>query len=299
MRLNIHLVRRAPQFTNTLLQREIDLRGLRLSSLDENVLVLLDNNFDVINLTSNALTTLEYFPTASAANHQSLKMDRVVSLIVHRNEIRRLSTPSCVLALPNVQNFLADKNQIAAVRELCCLRYWKKLEVISLEENPIWDSNAENFSEEKIRAFLVFLCPKLKLINYERVLEADRELAKECKSEFKRLTESWDGIGAAASVDNVPGEGKKVRKRGREGRTAAASPSKTALLSDSSKGDGVSATSVVDNNGSEHAVLQARLDEIENRLMSDDIGADEMAQLEEEMTGISVKMESLKRRKRS
>ncbi|CBZ29401.1 putative U2 small nuclear ribonucleoprotein 40K [Leishmania mexicana MHOM/GT/2001/U1103] len=307
MRLTMDLVRLAPQFTNTMLQREIDLRGLRISSLDEHVLVLLENNFDVVNLSSNALTALEYFPMKSAAgsSDKDVRMSRVTTLVAHRNEIQRVSVASCVSALPNVVHFLADRNRLACVRDLYFLKQWKKLEVVSLEDNPVWETNSNNFDSEKLRAFLVFLCPRLKLINYQRVTQADRERAQKAKDEFKKLVQSWETpltlCAVTRSQSSSTVDGKKTRKRGREGRTAAATAvaSNVVTLDDEPANGATSATpAAADVNEDDDAALQARLDQLEERLLSDDVTAEEIAQLEEEMTEISERMASARKRKR-
>ncbi|CAM42819.1 putative U2 small nuclear ribonucleoprotein 40K [Leishmania braziliensis MHOM/BR/75/M2904] len=307
MRLTIDLVRLAPQFTNTMLQREIDLRGLRISSLDEHVLVLLDNNFDVVNLSSNALTALEYFPTKTApgSSGKDVRMSRVATLVAHRNEIQRVSVSSCVSALPNVVHFLADRNRLACVRDLYFLKEWKKLEVVSLEGNPVWEANSSNFNSEKLRAFLVFLCPKLKLINYQRVTRTDRERAQEAKDEFKRLVQSWEAplkLSAATGLQSSScADGKKMRKRGREGRAAAAAAAvSNAVTVGDEPGNGATSLTpaAADVDEDDDAALQARLGQLEERLLSDDVTAEEITQLEEEMTEISERMTAARKRKR-
>ncbi|KPI89616.1 putative U2 small nuclear ribonucleoprotein 40K [Leptomonas seymouri] len=307
MRLSIELVRRAPQFTNTLLQREIDLRGLRISSLDEHVLVLLDNSFDVINLSSNALTALEYFPTRIVGRGKNSTMDRVVSLIVHRNDIQRVSVTSCVLALPNVRHFVADRNRFSAVHDLCFLKQWKKLEMVSLEENPVWVENSSNYDEAKLRAFLVFLCPHLKLINYQRVSKSDRECLQNNKKEFKELIASWEaapfGPAGVVTSSSLTADGKKVRKRGREGRAAAAAagtcnPLVSVVESDPVVEAAADGSGGAVGGGDDDDALQARLDQLEERLLADDVTAEEIAQLEEEMTEITNAMAAARKRRR-
>lgn len=313
MRLSIDLVRRAPQFTNTLLQREIDLRGLRVSSLDEHVLVLLDNSFDVVNLSSNALTALEYFPTKTTGSGKDVRMSRVTTLIAHRNEIQRVSVTSCALALPALRHFVADRNRFSAVQELCFLKHWKKLEVLSLEENPVWAENSNNFDTAKLRAFLVFLCPSLKLINYQRVTKADRDCMQENKKEFKELMAVWESspfgpsATTAASSSSLAAEGKKLRKRGREGRAAAAAaaalnppplPVSVSAEEEAVADDAAAAVEVAAGEEDSDDALQAHLDQLEERLLSDDVTAEEIAQLEEEMTEIAAKMAAARKRKR-
>ncbi|KAG5495309.1 hypothetical protein GH5_02964 [Leishmania sp. Ghana 2012 LV757] len=306
MRLTMDLVRLAPQFTNTMLQREIDLRGLRISSLDEQVLVLLENNFDVVNLSSNALTALEYFPTKTAvgSSDKDVRMSRVTTLIAHRNEIQRVSVASCVSALPNVVHFLADRNRLACVRDLFFLKHWKKLEMVSLEDNPVWERNSSNYDREKLRAFLVFLCPKLKLINYQRVTQTDRERAQEAKDEFKQLVQLWEApLTASRLQPSFTADGKKVRKRARECRAAAgaaATATSDAVAIDDGHGNGATSATpaAADVNEDDDDALQARLDHLEERLLSDDVTAEEITRLEEEMAEIAARMTAARKRSR-
>lgn len=321
MRLTLTHLRRAPQFTNVLLQREVDLRGLGLSSLDENALVMLNNEFDVVNLTSNALTALEYFPTADANSHKGGCMDRVTTLIVHRNQIQKVSTVSCALALPNVTHFLADRNNFRAARDVLFLRHWKKLEIVSLEDNPLWDSNPEGFDASTLRAFLVYLCPSLKLINYARVLQSDRDRTESLRKEFKALVSQWDG--AALTLGSA--DGKRIRKRGRANRAAnngnhPTDTSAHAALTKESTNEGnadtgateeeaalaaahtATATAVAAEEGREKDAegdrVQARLDEIERRILSEDITSEEIVALEQEMNELMAEQERRKKRRK-
>lgn len=311
MRLTLNHLRRAPQFTNAILQREVDLRGLGLSSLDENALVLLNNDFDVINLTSNALTTLEYFPTTDPAGKWS-SMDRVTTLIAHRNRIHKVSVTSCALALPGVTHFLADRNEFRSVRDLLFLRHWKRLEVVSLEGSPVWEGNPEDFDPTKLRAFLVFLCPRLKLVNYARVLEVDRSRADTLKKEFKALIAQWDG-NAPTSTST---DGRKTRKRGRDNRGAAAKDEGSAADHAVEKGPAAApqaaneeaadeavespktAEVVTKDRNLDEETLQARLNHIEQRILSDDITSEEIVALEQEMNELVAEQERRKKRRK-
>lgn len=292
MRLTLDLVRRAPQFINPLLQRELDLRGQRISSLDEHTLLLLEDSFDVVNLTSNALTSLEYFPITS-------KMVRVVTLVAHRNHLQKVSLPSCVLALPNVVHFLADHNNFRTAKNLCFLRYWRKLEVVSLEDNPVSRDNPEQLDEDMLRAFLVFLCPSLKLINNGRVVEADRKRAAAHKAHFKVIFSEWEASGSAAAV--VGADGKKIRKRARERRVEnqGATMDTVGQTPKSLHGAGGSPAREEDDDDNGGASrLQARLDQLEARISADDITAEEITSLEQEILEITVEQERRQRRRK-
>lgn len=282
MRLTIDHIRRAPQFVNTLQQREVDLRGLRISSLDENALLCMYDGFDVINLTSNALTALEYFPQKNADQGTDMKMRRLVTLIVHRNQIQKVSVPSCVLALPNVEHFLADDNNFKTLSDILFLKFWKKLQIVSLELNPVWVRNADGYDEAKLRALLVYLCPKLKLINYQRVTQTDRDAAALYKKEFKLLVEEWErgSVGDASQ--------RKTRKRGRENRAAHGASEGTFVVAAEGQTTSQSAVGKHQGDGEPEDAddLHARLERLEMQMENPDVTQEEIVALEEEMNQV-------------
>ncbi|ESL11463.1 U2 small nuclear ribonucleoprotein 40k Da [Trypanosoma rangeli SC58] len=257
MRLTVDIIRRAPQFTNTLLQREIDLRGLGLTVLDERPLQLLNDSFDVLNLSQNPLVRLEYFPSGIGAGTASKAggtvsvdpgrrmMLRLQSLIVHRNRLSHVSEGTCAALLPNMRAFLADYNDFRELRDLLFLSHWQKLEILSIEHNPV----TQHESEVRLRAFVVFLCPKLKLVNYQRVTQVDRRNVETMRGEFEQIMKEWRCLGEQSrggqskngecngKTTGVNGGGavnsRGPRKRGREARAAAA-----AAANNFNRGDG-------------------------------------------------------------
>ncbi|RNF11381.1 U2 small nuclear ribonucleoprotein 40k Da [Trypanosoma rangeli] len=257
MRLTVDIIRRAPQFTNTLLQREIDLRGLGLTVLDERPLQLLNDSFDVLNLSQNPLVRLEYFPSGIGAGTASMAgetvsvdpgrrmMLRLQSLIVHRNHLSHVSEATCAALLPNMRAFLADYNDFRELRDLLFLSHWRQLEILSIEHNPV----TQRESEVRLRAFVVFICPKLKLVNYQRVTQVDRRNVETMREEFEQIMKEWRCLGEQSrggqskngecndKTAGVNGDaavnGRRPRKRGREARAAAA-----AAANNFSSGDG-------------------------------------------------------------
>lgn len=245
MRLTLDMVRRAPQFTNTLRQREIDLRGLGLTVLDERPLLMLNDSFDVLNLSQNPLARLDYFPGSGPALKGGLErsrrmLTRLQSLVVHRNRLFHVSESACAAVLPNLRAFLADHNEFRELRDLLFLSKWPHLEILSIEHNPV----TLNENGARLRAFVVFLCPKLKLVNYQRVTMVDRSNVEAMRAEFAQLVNEWrlrdtekeknaisnngsSVMGTASEIDSgsLPNE-RKVRKRGREARSAAAAKEK-------------------------------------------------------------------------
>eukprot|EP00796_Vickermania_ingenoplastis_P013389 gene13389-9215_t len=260
MRLTIEHLRRAPQFTNTLLQREIDLRGLCISVLDANALIQLNDEFDVINLCNNALSSLDSFPGTSSISG-SKKMMRVSTIIAHRNKLQKVHIESCVQALPAVRYFVADKNLFSSAKDLVFLSYWRNLEVVSLQQNPFWKSNPEGLQEKELRAFLCFLCPKLRLIDGNRVTKADKESAASLKPRFEGLLHGW---GASSAVSG----GKKSRKRGR-GKDPVSENNVAGTARGETRGD----------TSDDVEEQRRKLAEMEERLSAPDLTAEELDQL--------------------
>lgn len=279
MRLTVEHLRRAPQFTNTMLQREIDLRGLCISVLDPSVLLKLNNDFDVINLCNNALTVLESFPTAgfSGCTTSSPPLQRINTLIVHRNKIQKVHIETCVRALPGIRYFVADRNNFSTVKDLSFLRLWSDLEVLSLQLNPVWKTNPEGFSPEEIRAFLTHVCSKkLRLIDNERVTEADRETAKTHAAKFDALLQQWTGV-------QPPADGRgKTRKRGRNAVATERPTSSGADYPSASSRNPADA-----QNANEEEERRLKLARIEERLNAEDTTPEELEQLEREMMELS------------
>lgn len=280
MRLTIDLLRQAPQITNAVSQRELDLRGLRVTSLDEHALVLLGDTFDCINLTSNALSSLEYFPLTNTPTGKSAVMQKVVTLIVHNNQLQKVSVASCVRALPNVRHFLADRNNFKTVHDLLFLKQWPALEIVSFERNPLFSTNPDGLTNDKIRAFLVYLCPNLKLINYERVREVDRRLAATMSDEFAKLAQSQSDTDVSSSGTGA----KKIRKRGRENRGKTTADTAT----DPNGGEGEA--HITDE------MRDQRFAELQERL-GEDLTEEEVAQISREIEQLTMEASRSKRRR--
>ncbi|KAG8347365.1 putative Leucine rich repeat [Trypanosoma vivax] len=331
MRLTLDTIRRAPQFTNTLLQRELDLRGLGITVLEEHPLLLLNNSFDVINLSQNPLVRLEYFPTGdgvttakgTAADHTQGMMTRLQSLIVHRSRISHVSEATCAAVLPNLRVFAADHNEFSELRDLLFISHWKCLEILSIEHNPVTVKE----SATRLRAFVVYLCPKLKLVNYERVTQVDRRNVEVMQEEFARLIKEWrqldkrqqelcagystgvSGTVAELSLNSGSATSKKIRKRGRQAREAAASGDTPGLESDavpavdngalSAATDSGSATSATPAVDGEHTI-QKRLEALEAKMAAAET-EEELVEIQQEIMELeaAAKQQAESKRKRA
>lgn len=290
MRLTIDHIRRAPQFTNTMLQRELDLRGLCISVLDEHPFLQLQNDFDVINLCNNALTTLESFPvylpppqlTRSSSCSQdasrSQPLCRVSTLIVHCNKIQKVSVSTCVRALPFLKYFVAEKNNFSSVKGLLFLQYWKELEVISLLNNSVWTTNPEKYTIPEIRGLLCHMCPKLRLIDNERVTHLDKTVAAEKSAQFEELLCQY-------GVETNNRE-RKVRKRGRIATADNRSSYGNVQSTDSINSSTISFSSNERDADTEEG-RKLKLARLEERINADDISPEEFDELEKEIMKLS------------
>ena len=203
VRLTQDILERAPQITNPLGDRELDLRGNGITLLDDAPLALLRDSFDVIDLTDNSLHTLDSFP----------RMERLSTIIVHKNKLSRLAM-SAVGNTPNIHSFVADDNSFQTLESLIALGSWKKLERVSLQ-GPF---NAVSLHDD-FRPFLVYLCPKLKLINFQRVLQVEREASAAKKESFEALIRNAGGAASLAMTLGV--DQRRARRRGKTRRTGS------------------------------------------------------------------------------
>lgn len=255
MRLDEATILRSPQHMNPLGERELDLRGNGLTLLDEGPLSQLDDSFDVIDLTDNSLTSIEYVP----------EMRRLTTLIAHRNRIQRVSL-SAALRLPNLHSFIADDNNFTLLDQLVVFGKFSKLERVSIGgSNPV-------ARHEHFRAFLIFLCPKLKLINFQRVLAVERDAAAVLRKTFDVIVQN--SAGAAALSMNVRNE-LRQRKRGRN----------AAKLDGDAPGDNMDGAARGGTSNEQEEQLDSKIAKLQDRI--------DAAETEEEMSSLMEEMEAL------
>lgn len=269
MRLDEHVILRSPQITNPLGERELDLRGNGLTLLDEAPLSQLDDSFDVIDLTDNNLTAVEYFPL----------MKRLTTIIAHRNRLQRFSL-SAALRVPNLHTFVADDNAFSSLEQLIVFAKLKHLQRVSL------GGSNRVAQHEYFRPLMIFLCPNLKLINFQRVLQAERQASSSLRSTFEALIASASGA-AAVSLTLAITE-KSQRKRSRAAKSLTTAPgSATSVTSPPEGGDaaGGSESNIFDK----ISQLQQKIDDAQTE--------EEMSALMEEMEALQDALDRKRRRK--
>lgn len=168
--------------SNALGDREMDLRGLALTSLDALLLsrsILNDDildksnaikstaykylvDVDTINVTDNDLTILDFgVPT----------LLRFSNIIASNNRLSHLSV-NLSKFFPNLNTLILDNNKFTSLsRTGSILSKFKYLRTLSLLNNPVINKN-------HYRLYLIAKCPRLQTLDYERVTKDERDKSK-------------------------------------------------------------------------------------------------------------------------
>ena len=194
VRLTVELVHRSPQCTNCLGERQLNLRGCGLQVLESqttaasatagrqvDLLLDLAQQFDVWDLSDNHLMWLDGLafpprPVASTSAPAAPAATRLSTLILHNNRIHRISVGTARSLASSLHTLLLHHNQIQCLPDLLPLRELHNLERLSLVGNPVTQ-------ERDYRVATIAMCgPKLKLLDFNRVLQHERVAAETWKA---------------------------------------------------------------------------------------------------------------------
>ncbi|CAH8430468.1 unnamed protein product [Heterobilharzia americana] len=164
VRITAEIVENAPQFTNAIKDRELDLRSYKFPAI-ENLGCTLDQ-FDTIDLSENEIRKLDGFPL----------LKRLKSLILTNNKIARISE-DLGQQLPNLLTLILTGNYLSDLKDLDPLSSCDKLNFLSLLHCPV--TMRANY-----RLYVISRVTSLRFLDYRRVTQAERKLAR---SMFKRL----------------------------------------------------------------------------------------------------------------
>lgn len=180
MRLTPDAILSAPQSLNCVHEYQLTLRGLGIQIIEN--LGVTENQFDAIDLTDNAIATLDGFP----------KLTKVRTLYVTNNKVARLSE-TLGESLPNLEWLVLTNNRVSKFSELDkCLRGLPRLKYLSLVDNPVVRGS-------DYRLFVISRCPGIKMLDYCKVTEAERAAASDGRWAEKD----------AAELDRKSGRGKR------------------------------------------------------------------------------------------
>jgi len=186
-RLTADLIAQSPQYLNPLREREIDLRGNKISVIEN--LGATQDQFNSIDLSDNEIQKLENFPVL-----MKLKM-----LHLSNNRVARIA-PGLGEHIPNLDTLILSNNKLENLSDLDNLESFKRLKMISLIGNLV--TQKPNY-----RLHLIAKVPSLKVIDFVKVKPREKTDAYRLYSLGKKGLPLEDEKGKEKkSKSFVPGE---------------------------------------------------------------------------------------------
>lgn len=154
VRLTVDLIENSPQFMNPLKQRELDVRGNKLSMIEN--LGATEDQFDTIDVSDNEISVVGNFP----------QMKRLRSLLCNNNKVSRVD-PNLGDSIPALESLILTNNRVTALGDLLVLVSLSELRNLSLIGNPV-------SKHPKYRMFVINLLPTLAVLDFTKVKEKER-----------------------------------------------------------------------------------------------------------------------------
>ncbi|KAJ3031136.1 UNVERIFIED_CONTAM: U2 small nuclear ribonucleoprotein A' [Siphonaria sp. JEL0065] len=186
MKLDYDVLNNATSFIDAVKDRCLDLRSLKIPVI-ENIAVTRDLN-DTIDLTDNDISVLADFPP----------MTRLHSLLLSNNRITSIAD-SLPKQLPNLESLIMSNNQIQELGDLNVLGEWKNLVRVAFLGNPVC-------TKKNYRAWIIFQCPNVRVVDFRRVKDVERKDAKALFSGSKQAKTLASETASKVSTF-TPGEG--------------------------------------------------------------------------------------------
>ncbi|KAL9588056.1 MAG: hypothetical protein Q9203_003133 [Teloschistes exilis] len=158
MRLTAELIQNSLSYLNPLKERELDLRGHKIPTI-ENLGVAKDQ--DAIDFTDNDINAVSNFPLSP----------RLHTLLLARNRVNSIQ-PTLANSIPNLTTLVLTSNNVAELADLDPLRNLPRLTHLSLLENPVT-------RKEHYRYWIIWRCPAVRFLDYQKVKDAERKKATE------------------------------------------------------------------------------------------------------------------------
>lgn len=206
VRLTADLIQNSLSYLNPLNERELDLRGHRIPTI-ENLGVA--GPQDAIDFTDNDIQILGNFPLSP----------RIQTLLLARNRISTIQ-PNLPNAIPNLKNLVLGSNQVAELSDLDVLGKFARLTHLVLADNPVT-------KKEHYRYWVVWRCPTVRFLDYQKVKQAEREKATELFGTAEEPTE------LASKIKGIKSQTFNVSTS--NGEATAASKMKRLKLTDKEK----------------------------------------------------------------
>ncbi|KAL8456898.1 hypothetical protein ACS0TY_034942 [Phlomoides rotata] len=192
VRLTADLIWKSPHFFNAIRERELDLRGNKISVI-ENVGAT-EDQFDTIDLSDNEIVKLENFPN----------LNRLGTLLLNNNRITRIST-NLGEFLPKLHTLVLTNNRLTNLVEIDPLVSLPKLQFLSLLDNNI--TKKPNY-----RLYVIHKLKSLRVLDFRKVKQKERAEAnklfasEEVEEEIKRESAKTFVPGEIPSTHDVAKE---------------------------------------------------------------------------------------------
>lgn len=192
VRLTADLIWKCPHFFNAIGDRELDLRGNKIAVIEN--MGATEDQFDTVDLSDNEIVKLENFPY----------LNRLGTLLINNNRITRIN-PNIGEYLPNLHTMILTNNRLTNLVDIDPLASLSKLQYLSLMDNNI--TKRQNY-----RLYVIFKLKKLRLLDYRKVKQKEREEAdmlfasKDAQEEVKKEAVKTFTPGEVPPVADVPKE---------------------------------------------------------------------------------------------
>lgn len=167
MRLTAELIQNSLSYLNPLKERELDLRGQRIPTIEN---LAAAGPHDCIDFTDNDIQVLGNFPLSP----------RITTLLMARNRISSIQ-PNLSRSLPNLANLVLSNNNLAELADLDALSGFPHLTHLALVDNPV-------VKREHYRYWVLWQCPNLRFLDFAKVKQAEKERSLELFGTAKKPT---------------------------------------------------------------------------------------------------------------
>ncbi|UYV81118.1 SNRPA1 [Cordylochernes scorpioides] len=157
VKLTPDLIEQSAQYTNPIKDRELDLRGYKIPTI-ENLGATLDQ-FDVIDFSDNDIRKLDGFPL----------LKRLSCLLLNNNRICRIGE-NLQESLPNLQVIILTNNNLQELGDIDPLVSVKTLTHLSLMKNSIC-------TKKNYRLYVIHKLPQVLCLDFRKVKMKEREAA--------------------------------------------------------------------------------------------------------------------------
>jgi len=157
VRLTAELILNSPAFVNTLKERELDLRGNKISQIEN--LGATEDQYDVLDFSDNDITRLEGFPL----------LGRLSTVLLNNNRISTIDN-GLGSKITNLENLILTNNRLENIGDLDPLVEFKKLQNLSLLRNPVT-------KQKHYRFYVIHKLPSLRILDFLKITSKERKEA--------------------------------------------------------------------------------------------------------------------------